>query len=80
MFRILIIIAAALLLFLIIKNRLSSRSRRQKKTTSLKTDDMVKCLQCGTYIPRKEAIISGTENFCCQQHQRDWDQSHSHRS
>jgi uncharacterized protein len=77
MFRTLIIIAAVVLVFLIIKNRLNSRNPQQKKVPSTKADKMVKCLQCGTYIPRKEAIISGTENFCCQQHQRDWEKGHS---
>ena len=79
MFRTLIIIAVVVLVFLIIKNRLNSRNLPQKKTQSKKTDDMVKCLQCGTYIPRKEAIISGTDKFCCQQHHRDWEKGHSHR-
>ena len=76
MFRIIIILAALLLVFLIIKNRLNSRSIQEKKTGSTTTDEMVKCLQCKAYIPRKEAIISGTEIFCCRQHQRDWENSH----
>jgi len=76
MFRTLIIVAAVLLVFLIIKNRLNSRSLQQKKPGSTTTDNMVQCLQCETYIPRKEAIISGTETFCCKQHQRDWEKGH----
>lgn len=78
MFRILVIVAALVLVFVIIKNRLGSRSLQQKKTRSAKTDDIVKCLQCETYIPRKEAIISGNETFCCKQHERDWENSHKH--
>lgn len=76
MLRTLIIIAALLLVFLIIKNRLNSRSLQQKKPGSTTTDNMVKCLQCEIYIPRKEAIITGTESFCCKQHQRDWEKDH----
>ena len=76
MFRTLIIVAALVLVFLIIKNRLNGRSLQQQKPASAKSDNMVKCLQCETYIPGKEAIISGTETFCCKQHQRDWEQSH----
>ena len=76
MFRTLIIAAVVLLVFLIIKNRLNSRSLQQKKPGSTTTDKMVQCLQCETYIPRKEAIISGTETFCCKQHQRDWEKGH----
>jgi hypothetical protein len=79
MFRTLIIIAALLLVFLIIKNRLNSSRPQQKKPGSTTTDNMVKCLQCQTYIPGKEAIISGTESFCCKQHQRDWEKNHKNR-
>jgi len=79
MFRTLIIIAALLLVFLILKNRLNSRRPLQKKPGSTTTDNMVKCLQCETYISRKEAIISGTESFCCKQHQRDWEKNHKNR-
>lgn len=79
MFRTLLIIAALLLVYLIIKNRLSSSRPQQKKTGSATTDNMVKCLQCETYIPKKEAIISGTESFCCKQHQWDWEKNHKNR-
>jgi uncharacterized protein len=78
MFRILIIIAALLLVYLIVKNRLTRRGPGKKSPVSTVTDEMVKCLQCKTYIPRKEAIISGTEIFCCKQHQRDWESDHKH--
>jgi uncharacterized protein len=80
MFRTLVIIAVVLLVFVIIKNRLGSRSLQQKKSGSATTDDMVKCLQCETYIPRKEAIISGNDTFCCKQHERDWEKGHKHRN
>ena len=79
MLRTLVIVAAALLVYLIIKNRLDNRRLRQRNTASATTEKMVKCLQCETYIPRKEAIISGTEVFCCKQHQRDWESDHKHR-
>ena len=78
MLRTLVIVAAALLVFLIIKNRLDGRRLQRKKPGPASTEKMVKCLQCETYIPRKEAIISGTEIFCCKQHQRDWEKSHQH--
>ncbi len=76
MLRVIIIVAALLLVYLALKNRLDKRRSRQGKPDSTATDEMVKCLQCKTYIPRKEAIISGTEIFCCRQHQRDWDKNH----
>ena len=78
MLRTLVVIAALLLIFLIIKNRLASRSPRKQKPDLAASDEIVKCLQCQTYIPRKEAIISGTEIFCCKQHQRDWEKHHRH--
>ena len=78
MLRTLVVIAALLLIYLIIKNRLAGRSPRKQKPDWTASDEMVKCLQCQTYIPRKEAIISGTEIFCCKQHQRDWEKDHRH--
>lgn len=77
MFRTLIIVAAAVLVFLIIKNRLNGKNLQRQNTQSTKTGIMVKCQRCDTYIPRKEAIISGTNNFCCPQHERDWEKDHS---
>lgn len=34
-------------------------------------DKMVKCRQCGTYIPEQEAIESNGSQYCCEQHRRD---------
>ena len=79
MLRTLVIVAAVLLVYLIIKNRLDNRRLRPRNTASTTPEKMVKCLQCETYIPGKEAIISGTEIFCCKQHQRDWESDHQHR-
>ena len=76
MLRVLVIIAVLLLVYVLIRNRLSRRTLKPGNTGSTAADEMVKCLQCQTYIPRKEAIISGTESFCCKQHQRDWEQNH----
>ena len=78
MLRTLVVIAALLLIYLIIKNRLAGRGPLKRKPDWTASDKMVKCLQCQTYIPRKEAIISGTEIFCCKQHQRDWEKDHRH--
>ena len=78
MFRTLIILAAVVVIFMIVKNRLSRRQQQPAKVRAAKTDDMTKCLQCETYIPKKEAIISGSDAFCCPQHLRDWEQSHKH--
>ena len=76
MFRTLIIVAAALLVFLIIKKSFTGRSLQRRRPSAATTEKMVQCVQCETYIPRKEAIISGTDTFCCRQHQRDWELDH----
>ena len=70
MIRILFIIVALALVFLIIKNQIAARLHKQ--TVADATDNMVRCVQCNTYIPAGEAITSGEQTFCCKQHQRDW--------
>jgi len=72
MLRILFIAAALVLVFLIIKNRTAPRRYNTKQSTAGSADNMVRCLQCHTFIPAGEAITSGEQTFCCKQHQRDW--------
>jgi uncharacterized protein len=39
---------------------------------SKKVGDMVRCTQCGTFVPRNEAVQEGERYYCCEQH-RDQD-------
>lgn len=77
MIRTLFIIAALVLVFLIIKNRIAVRRHKVQQSGTGTSDDMVQCLYCRTYIPAREAYVSGEHTFCCKQHQRDWQNNHN---
>jgi hypothetical protein len=72
MLRNFIIIAALTIVYLILRARLrQNKSRRAHKAPSRSTR-MVQCLSCGTYVPVEQAVFDGDNQFCCQQHLRDW--------
>jgi uncharacterized protein len=64
--RILILIAIGLLLYVVISNLL--RKIRQEESPQLNAEKMVKCAHCGLHILENEAIKSGQQYFCSQQH------------
>lgn len=63
--RILILIAIGLLLYVIIGNLLR---RNKLKSPALLTEKMVKCQHCGLHILEQEAIQSGDDYYCSQEH------------
>lgn len=38
---------------------------------------MIKCSECGTYVPKEKAISSGAQWFCCHAHQKDFEQANN---
>ena len=36
----------------------------------VKGGNMVKCSECGAYTPESKSIESGAHHFCCESHQR----------
>ncbi|MBT8438961.1 MAG: hypothetical protein KJO91_04480 [Gammaproteobacteria bacterium] len=46
----------------------TSRLPKEKPTEKLKADDMVSCHKCGLHIPVDEAVKSGNQWYCCQEH------------
>jgi len=65
--RILVLIAIGLLLYIIISNLL----RKNRTNPTIATEKMVKCSQCGIHIPQKEALHTGDDFFCTQDHLDD---------
>lgn len=78
MFRTLLIVAAVALVVMLVRSRLQRDGRAPQKNRKENAGSMLKCAQCGTCIPEKEAIITEHGSFCCRQHHRDW-QAHQHR-
>lgn len=71
MFRGLIILAALVIIYLLVKRLIGSKLATQNKTPS-PSKNMLQCAECGTFIPKNEAIIESEQSFCCKQHQQDW--------
>ncbi|MFW5451632.1 MAG: PP0621 family protein [Methylophagaceae bacterium] len=70
--RILILIAIGLLLYVIIGNLLR---RNKPPTPKLSTEKMVKCRHCDLHILEQEAIQSGDDYYCSQEHLESHHQS-----
>jgi len=63
--RILVLIAIGLLLYVIISNLL--RRSRPAAPKSI-TEKMVRCQHCGLHILEQEAVRSGENYYCSQEH------------
>ena len=72
--RILLLIAIGLLLYVIISH-LVRKSRLEKLSApDANSQKMVKCSHCGLHVSEKEALKSGENFFCSQQHLDDFNQ------
>ena len=39
-------------------------------------NNMVRCAECGLHLPESEAIAYQGKHFCCQEHRREYFDSH----
>jgi len=67
--KILIIIIAVAAIFWAWRTLSGSRQAVQS-TRQIKEKDMVACVHCGVHIPQDEAVVSGQQNYCCEEHSR----------
>lgn len=69
--RLLIILVGIALLYLVLKSYFRNLQQptqvSQAQQPSL-GEDMVRCVVCGVNTPRSEAIHSGGDYFCCNDH------------
>ena len=49
-----------------------AKGPRSGEKPAKKVDDMVRCVRCGMFVPRHEAIEDDGRYYCCSQH-RDED-------
>ncbi len=62
---VLVIVLIALVYFLFIKKKpLPGEDKKSNKKKDNKSDDMVACKTCGTYISLNEALLQNGEYFC----------------
>lgn len=68
MARFLLIIIGLALVYLILRSYLRNLERPGPPST--KTEDMVRCAQCGVHLPRSESLGSNGDFYCCDDHLR----------
>lgn len=44
--------------------------KSEKNKDLAKSEAMVRCAQCGVYVPISEAIADGNNFFCCEEHRK----------
>jgi len=71
--RLLIIIVGIALVYLVLKSyfrNLQQPASPPQPRQPAQGEDMVRCVVCGVNTPRSEAIFSGGEFFCCDEHRQ----------
>ncbi|MFN4117482.1 PP0621 family protein [Acidovorax sp.] len=43
---------------------------RQHPQTPALPQDMLACAHCGVHVPRSDALMLGSDAYCCAEHQR----------
>lgn len=67
----LLLLAAVLLCcFLVRASFRRKREERSRKADAAKSEDMVRCAQCGIHLPRGESLMVRGETFCCAEHEQ----------
>ncbi|MBU0594554.1 MAG: PP0621 family protein [Pseudomonadota bacterium] len=71
MIKILLLAVGVWLIFTLLKKYGRSLEKDEEAAApSQIEEDMVRCEQCGVHLPRSEAILSGGDFFCCDEHRR----------
>ncbi len=67
--RFLFLVLALAAIWMILRFYLKTASLpKEKPAVKLKTADMVSCHKCGLHLPVEEAVKSGDQWYCCQEH------------
>ncbi len=71
MLRFLTIIVGLIVIVLLLKGYFRSLQRRNAPAAKpAEVENMVRCSHCGVNVPQTEAIFSGGDYFCCDEHRR----------
>ena len=67
----LLLLAAVLLCcFLVRASFRRKREERSRKADAARSEDMVRCAQCGIHLPRGESLMVRGQTYCCAEHQQ----------
>jgi uncharacterized protein len=78
MIKYLVLLAVIALIFWLVTAKSRDTARRARREAQLQaerqagrpTEDMVRCAQCGVFLPRTESIGSRGLHFCSREHER----------
>ncbi|MDR3298856.1 MAG: hypothetical protein LBU43_02345 [Candidatus Accumulibacter sp.] len=65
-----ILIGLALIVLWFFRRPADSRSRTTGTPNARQPELMVKCVQCGVYLPESESLQDGASHYCCAEHRR----------
>ena len=68
----LLLIVGVLVVYWIVRSRLRRRNNAARQDNTV-ADDMVRCAECGVYVPRGESLVVRGQFYCCAAHQRRHD-------
>ncbi len=74
MSRLLFFFAIAAVVYLLLKSY--RRNSTPPPENAPKTEDMVRCLQCGVHVPKSESVQAEGRNFCCIAHRDSYQKQH----
>lgn len=67
----LLLLLAVIIYRMLRRGRVSGRRRPSVRPP----EQMLICAQCGVHLPESEALVTGGQTFCCDQHRELWTQS-----
>lgn len=67
MSRLLLLVVIAAIIYVLVK---FFRKRLNNETPALHTEDMVRCLYCGTHLPKGECVVDEGNTYCSEAHKR----------
>ena len=66
----LLVVIAAAVFWLLQSYRRRLPEANNAPEASAKTEDMVRCAQCGVHLPKSESILTQGRYYCCEEHRR----------
>jgi uncharacterized protein len=68
MSRLLFFLVVIMVVYLLLK---SFRRQETKSDTTISSEEMVRCAQCGVHLPKSESIMAGGNFYCSDAHRRE---------
>lgn len=70
MSRLILLLAVIAVVYWILKSYRRSVDAGQPQSQAEKSEEMVRCAQCGVHLPKSESILTGGNYFCSEAHRR----------